>query len=87
MTMNSNSLDEALLFNSFREVMKIWTRGFGSASFEVQVSNRSVELSMSFSLGHSTSQHSVSQHAPFATKCSADDNGLKKKKKTQKSIS
>ena len=38
---------------------------------------------MRFSLGHSTSQNPVSQHVSLATKCSADDKSLKKKKKTK----
>ena len=41
---------------------------------------------MRFSLGHSTSQNPVSQHASFATKCSADDKSLKKRKKKKRKV-
>ena len=45
-----NYSEEDFLFNSFKEIVNIWTRGFGSANFLLEINNGKAELTMKVSL-------------------------------------
>ena len=49
--------EEAFLFSSLREVVKVWSKGCGKASLTVEVVDGTAELRMSFSLGHPMDPH------------------------------
>ena len=52
-----NFTEEAFLLTSLQEVVKVWARGTGQASFAVNVENGVAKLDMSFSLGHPSDLH------------------------------
>ena len=49
--------EEAFLLNSLHEIVKIWARGSGKASFSLDVSDGQANLSLGFQLGHPGDQH------------------------------
>ena len=44
--------EEAFLFSSFQEAVKVWRKGSGQASFSLQIDDGKAELQLSFKLGH-----------------------------------
>ena len=60
--MDKNSIsfsefEEAFLLASLHEVVKVWSRGCGQASFNLDVAEDSADLKLSFKLGHPTEPH------------------------------
>ena len=49
--------EEAFLLNSLHEIVKIWARGSGKASFSLDVSDGQANLSLGIQLGHPGDQH------------------------------
>jgi hypothetical protein len=49
--------EEAFLLNSLHEIVKIWARGKGKASFSLDVSDGLANLSLGIQLGHPSDQH------------------------------
>ena len=49
--------EEVFLLASLHEVVKVWSRGSGQASFNLDVSEGSADLKLSFKLGHPTEPH------------------------------
>ena len=52
-----NPTEEAFLLNSLHEIVKIWARGSGKASFSLEVSDGQANLSLGIQLGHPGDQH------------------------------
>ena len=57
-TTTFNYTEEAFLLSSLHEVVKVWARGSGQASLDLQVKNGVAELKLGFSLGHPADLHS-----------------------------
>ena len=57
MTSSWSYSEEAFVYSSIKEVMKVWTRGAGKASFSIDVHNGAAELRLNFSLGHPSEPH------------------------------
>ena len=53
-----NYTEEAFLLSSLHEVVKVWARGSGQASLDLQVKDGVAELKLGFSLGHPADLHS-----------------------------
>ena len=49
--------EEAFLLSSLHEVVKVWTRGSGQASFNLNVNNGEADLQLNFHLGHPNDEH------------------------------
>ena len=49
--------EEAFLLTSLHEVVKVWTRGSGQASFNLKVKNGEADLQLNFHLGHPNDEH------------------------------
>ena len=57
-TNNNFSLtEEAFLLSSLNEVVKVWARGTGQASFDLNISDGVAELKLGFKLGHPSEPH------------------------------
>ena len=54
---NFSLTEEEFLLNSLHEIVKIWARGSGKASFSLDVSDGQANLSLRFQLGHPGDQH------------------------------
>ena len=54
-----NFTEEAFLLSSLSEVVKIWGKGVGKASFSLQVDNGTADLQLSFKLGLPSDLHVV----------------------------
>ena len=54
---NFSHTEEAFLLSSLREVVNVWARGYGQASFNLAVRNGVAELNMGFQLGHPADPH------------------------------
>ena len=57
-TTTFNYTEEAFLLSSLQEVVKVWARGSGQASFDLQVTNGVADLKLGFRLGHPADLHS-----------------------------
>ena len=53
--------EEAFLLSSLHEVIKVWSRGSGQASFDLNISDGSAELKLGFKLDHWEIQPWVTQ--------------------------
>ena len=49
--------EEAFLLSSLHEVVKVWARGSGQASFDLRINSGIAELNLGFQLGHPASLH------------------------------
>ena len=49
--------EEAFLFSSFQEAVKVWRKGSGQATFSLQIGDGKAELQLSFKLGHPSDLH------------------------------
>ena len=57
--------EEAFLFSSLHEVVKVWARGNGQASFDLKIENGSAQLNLGFKLGNPASPHcDIPPHEP-----------------------
>ena len=54
--------EEAFLLRSLKEVVNVWARGTGQASFNLNISNGSADLQLGFQLGLPTEPHLHTQH-------------------------
>ena len=54
---NFSLTEEEFLLNSLHEIVKIWARGKGKASFSLDVSDGLANLSLGIQLGHPSDQH------------------------------
>ena len=54
---NFTMSEEAFLLSSLHEVVKVWTRGSGQASFNLNVNNGEADLQLNFHLGHPNDEH------------------------------
>ena len=54
---NFGFTEEAFLLNSLHEVIKVWSRGSGQASFDLNILDGSAELKLGFKLGHPGDLH------------------------------
>ena len=52
-----NYTEEAFLLSSLSEVVKVWARGSGQASFNLKISDGKAELQLGFQLGHPAEPH------------------------------
>ena len=59
---NLDYSEEAFLFNSLQEVAKVWKRGRGRASFNLNVSDGVAEVALTFTLGHPSDLHHSPPH-------------------------
>ena len=59
-----NLTEEAFLLSSLTEVVKVWARGSGQASFDLQVDAGVAELKLAFKLGHPAEQHTTPAPPP-----------------------
>ena len=62
---NFSHTEEAFLLSSLREVVNVWARGYGQASFNLAVKNGFAELNLGFQLGHPADPH-LPTHGPPA---------------------
>ena len=84
-----NYTEEAFLYDSLNEVVKVWARGFGQSNFSIEVRDGTAEVKISFSLGHPTDPHILpmqqseeqSQQLPPATTTSNEKVKIKRKYK------
>ena len=49
--------EEAFLFSSFQEAVKVWRKGSGQATFSLQIDDGKAELQLSFKNGHPSDLH------------------------------
>ena len=49
--------EEAFLFSSFQEAVKVWRKGSGQATFSLQIVDGKTDLQLSFKLGHPSDLH------------------------------
>ena len=49
--------EEAFLFSSFQEALKVWRKGSGQATFSLQIVDGKADLQLSFKLGHPCDLH------------------------------
>ena len=49
--------EEAFLLQSLHEIVKIWARGVGKASFSLDVHDGKANLNLGIQLGHPSEQH------------------------------
>jgi hypothetical protein len=61
-TTTFNYTEEAFLLCSLQEVIKVWARGNGCASFNLEIGNGSADLQLSFKLGHPSDPHVAPPH-------------------------
>ena len=59
-----NFTEEAFLLSSLQEVVKIWGKGIGKASFSLQVDNGTADLQLGFKLGLPSDLHVVPPDPP-----------------------
>ena len=54
---NFNHTEHAFVLSSLQEVVKVWSRGFGQASFDINVTDSVAELKLGFKLGRPHESH------------------------------
>ena len=60
---NFHYSEEAFLLSSLKEVVNVWTRGFGQATFNLSIVDGFADLQLGFRLGHPTDPHLLPEHA------------------------
>ena len=88
-TTNFTLCEEAFLLSSLSEVVKVWARGSGQASFALKIDNGEADLQLSFKLGHPTDAHIQPLQAVFQPPYQDQDqeNTPDRKKKVRKTPS
>ena len=71
--MGHNVSQEALIYDSLHEILKIWTRGYGQAKFTLDISDGVGKLQMSVNLGRSSNfqaspPDNIEDGAPYSNK-------------------
>ena len=67
-----NLSQEAVIYDSLHEILKIWTRGYGQAQFTLDISNGVGKLQMSVNLGRSSNfqasspDNNIEDGAPYS---------------------
>ena len=56
-TTNFHRSEEAFILSSLREVVNVWSRGSGQATFNLSIVDGFVDLQLGFRLGHPTDPH------------------------------
>ena len=56
-TLAFNFSEEAFVLSNLHEVVKVWARGSGQATFELKVDNGVADLTLGFRLGHPADPH------------------------------
>ena len=83
-----SSHNSAFVYSSIKEIIKVWARGYGEASFCLDVKNGTAQVNRNFSLGHP--YYGKPSKTPMARSSQPKDDGIDaqpKKKPKRKSPS
>ena len=57
MTSSYTNSEEAFVYSSFREIIKVWAREAGNASFSIDIHDGAAQLQLKFFLGNPSEPH------------------------------